>query len=67
MHKANKEKLGKKEEEYMILKMNKSNNLNSLIEEYQQNLNKIKYIGKFCMSFKKNILFYSIKAKSRRN
>ena len=42
MHKANKEKLGKKEEEYMILKMNKSNNLNSLIEEYQQNLNNIK-------------------------
>ena len=33
--KENKEKLGKKEEENMILKMNKSNNLNSLIEEYQ--------------------------------
>ena len=40
--KENKEKLGKKEEENMILKINKSNNLNSLIEEYQIKFKKCK-------------------------
>ena len=37
-----KEKLEKKEEENMILKMNKSNNFNSLIEEYQTKFTKCK-------------------------
>ena len=41
-HKENKEKLGKKEEEYIILKMNKSNKLNSLIEKYQTKFKKCK-------------------------